>query len=298
MPIAKDSIFNSINDGVIVLDQSHRIIEFNESSKRMFPSLSKFMIGQDFHRVWIFLSGDSFPANLNADSPNHELQYTSVHSKRIYQIRTSALQDGKSSNGLLIIFTDITELKMLQMKLEHQAYYDELTNVFNRRAFFQKCEQDFAVAKKRSSPFTIILIDIDYFKKVNDTYGHHVGDQVLKHVVNVCESHLKEGMLFARYGGEEFVLALKGWTISEGEALANQLRRQVEAQPLITNEGTIFVTLSSGVAETTKEKEESLHQLLNKADQALYKAKRAGRNQVHIWDKGTGTLSRPYAKSR
>lgn len=118
---------------------------------------------------------------------------------------------------------------------------------------------------------------------MNDTYGHDVGDQMLRHVVKVCQTQLEEGILFARYGGEEFVLALNGSTALEGEALANQLRRHVEAQPLITAEGAISVTLSSGVAEATQETEETLHQLLNKADIALYAAKREGRNRVCVY---------------
>ncbi|MGG3691691.1 GGDEF domain-containing protein [Heyndrickxia ginsengihumi] len=193
------------------------------------------------------------------------------------------MQHVNNCKGLLIIFTEITELKRLQIELERQAYYDELTQIFNRRAFFQKCEQQFAAAKEFSLPFTVILIDIDYFKKVNDTYGHDVGDQLLMHVVNVCQRQLEEGMLFARYGGEEFVLALKGSTVLEGEALANQLRQQVETQALVTDEGVISVTLSSGVVEATKGEEETLYQLLNKADKALYSAKREGRNQVHVY---------------
>lgn len=283
MPIAKDAIFNSINDGVMVLDESNRLIEFNQACKSMFPPLTKSMFGMDFEKVWIDLSGDSFPLKLDSAVYTQEIQIGNDHSKRIYQVRTSALQQANNRQGLLIIFTDITELKRLQVKLEHQAYYDELTQIYNRRAFFQKCEQEFEAAKEVSSPFTIILMDIDYFKKVNDTFGHHVGDQLLVHVVKACQSQMKEGMLFARYGGEEFVLALKGCTLAEGEAFANQLRRHIEKEPLITTEGVISITFSSGVAEATKEKNDTLYQLLNKADKALYSAKREGRNQVHVY---------------
>jgi diguanylate cyclase (GGDEF)-like protein/PAS domain S-box-containing protein len=283
MPIAKSTIFNSINDGVIVLDESYRLIEFNKACKSMFPQLNKTMFGMDFEKVWLLLSGEQFPSKLEAAPFTQEIQLDTDHSKRVYQVRTSSLQHENNSKGLLIIFTDITELKMLQMKLEHQAYYDELTKIFNRRAFFEKCEQEFAAAKKYASPFTIILMDIDYFKRVNDTYGHHVGDQLLKHVVKVCQMQLKDSMIFARYGGEEFVLALKGHTVLEGEEVANQLRRTIEANPLITDEEVISVTLSSGVAETSNDTDETLYLLLNKADNALYSAKREGRNRVKIY---------------
>ena len=283
MPIAKDAIFNSINDGVMVLDESNQFIEFNQACKSMFPVLNNSMFGMDFDKVWFDLSGNPFPSELAAAASTQEIQLANGNSKRIYQVRTSALKHENNRKGLLLIFTDITELKRLQVKLEHQAYYDELTQIFNRRAFYQRCVQEFTAAKRVSSPFTMILIDIDHFKSVNDSYGHDVGDQLLKHVVKVCQTQVQEGMTFARYGGEEFVLALKGCTGPEGEAFANQLREAVEQQPLLTTEGIISVTLSCGVAETTKDPEETLYQLLNEADKALYSAKRAGRNQVHFY---------------
>lgn len=102
------------------------------------------------------------------------------------------------------------------------------------------------------------------------------------HVVMACQTQINDGILFARYGGEEFVLALKG-TLMEAEKLANQLRRHIETQPLLATEGEISVTLSSGVAEASKKTEETLYELLHKADEALYSAKRNGRNQVHAY---------------
>ncbi|WP_369814409.1 GGDEF domain-containing protein [Lysinibacillus sp. ZYM-1] len=200
---------------------------------------------------------------------------------RTYQVRISALQHVNHGSGLLLIFTDITEVKKLQRMLEKQAFYDELTQVYNRRAFFQQCSQAYVEAKGASIPFTVVLIDIDYFKNVNDTYGHAVGDQLLIHVVKVCHGELKKGELFARYGGEEFVLALKGYTLSEGEALADQLCQSVELQPLVTTQGPITATISCGVAEGTNV-EDTLYQLLNKTDKELYSAKHAGRNRVHV----------------
>jgi len=283
MPIAKDAIFQSIKDGVIVLDETYRIIEFNYASKRMFPQLDKTMYGMDFDLVWLSLSGHTFPINLENDMVNQEITLMNgEQSERIYQVRTSHLQQ-KNFKGHLIIFTDITDLKNLQLKLEHQAYYDELTNVFNRRAFFQQCEHDFTIAKEKGRPFTVILMDIDHFKKVNDTYGHNIGDQVLVHVATVFQTYLDEEVLFARYGGEEFVIALNGQTIAQGEALAKQLGQYLNEQPFNNAEVNINVTVSFGVAERTKDEDETLYQLLNKADNALYSSKGAGRNRVTVY---------------
>ena len=284
MPIAKDTIFNSINDCALVLDKSHRLIEYNQACRAILPLTDKSMLGMNFAEIWTEQTGEALPFALGADVGGiQEFKLASNDSERIYQVRITSLEQAKNSKGLLLVFTDMTEIKRLQEKLEQQAYYDELTQIYNRRAFLQQCEQDFMAAKETSLHFTILLMDIDHFKRVNDTYGHHFGDQLLVHVVKVCQTQLQEGHFFARYGGEEFVIALNGYKESEGEALANRLCKAMEMAPLITPEGNISVTLSIGVAEVKDWTEETLHQLLHKADTALYTAKEEGRNRVEVF---------------
>ena len=282
MPVAKGAIFNSINDGIMAVDESFRLIECNRACKAMFPGMDQSVIGKNFRVVWHQLTGELFPADLEAISFAGKNEITAGKLNRTYQIRVSRLENANYQKGHLIILTDITEMKSLQQQLEHQAYHDDLTDVFNRRAFFLKCGAEFTAAKDMDAPFTVILIDIDHFKLVNDTYGHHTGDLLLKHVADVCKLDLGKGRLFARYGGEEFVVSLMG-SIEEGAEAAESLRREVEAKPLRTGSDTIAVTLSCGVACLADQPEETLYQLLNKADKALYAAKREGRNCVRIY---------------
>jgi diguanylate cyclase (GGDEF)-like protein/PAS domain S-box-containing protein len=291
MPIAKDTIFNNINDGVLVLDESKQLIEYNNAIQNMFPQLNKTMLGSNFLSMWKSLTNKRFPYVFEQLPITNELSIGESENKKIYQIRVSPLRYKKNSKGYLIIFTDITELKELQLQLEHQAYYDELTQIYNRRAFFQQCEEYYAIATKDSSPFTVILIDIDHFKKVNDTYGHHVGDEVLIHVVNACKIQLPNDALFARYGGEEFVIALKGYNQSYCLALATDICTYVESQYCVTEEWMLNVTISIGVAEASHETAETLQQLLNKADKALYTAKKAGRNRAGVYEDPNISLS-------
>jgi len=284
MPIAKDTIYNSINDGAIVLDESYRLIEFNQASIAMLPNLNKSMFGKNFVMFWKEQTGESLPFQLTADIADvQEIKLCSEDAERVYQVRITSLEQARNSKGLLLVFTDITEIKRLQKKLEQQAYYDELTKIYNRRAFLQQSEQDFEAAKETGMPFTVLLMDIDHFKQVNDTYGHHIGDQLLVHVVTACQTKLLEEHFFARYGGEEFVIALKGYNEAAGEILANQLRRAVEKTPLMTEAGNLSATLSIGVAEVKDSTEETLYQLLHKADTALYAAKEEGRNRVKVY---------------
>lgn len=280
IPIAKDTIFNSISDGVIVLDASNRLIECNQACKNMLPKLDNALFGQHVDQVWLAISGKKFPFNLESDASPQEL----ILAGRFYEVRLSQLQiSSKYRAGTLVILVDITELKQLQLKLEYLAYYDDLTRIYNRRAFFKYCEEWFVKYKQQSKPFSIILFDIDYFKKVNDHYGHHVGDQLIQHVVQVCQRSMNEEVLFARYGGEEFVLALPMRTAEDAEILATLVRENLERSPLIIDDVTIYVTSSFGIAQASGQPEETLLHLLRKADEALYSVKRNGRNQVGIY---------------
>ncbi|KIL42788.1 diguanylate cyclase [Jeotgalibacillus alimentarius] len=295
MPIAKTTIFNSINDGVIVLDSSRRLIEYNQTTEQMFPQLTKAMFGHEFNIVWKQLAGEPFPFQAAETAAQQELQLSGADGHSFtYQVRSTPLHHGLHHKGQLLIFTDITEVKVLQLKLEHLAYYDELTQIYNRRAFFEHCKQHYTEAVERSLPMTVILMDIDHFKKVNDTYGHAVGDMVLKHMADQCKGKLGGDQLFGRYGGEEFVLALKNQDLNEGMKLAESLRQHIENHPFQTEETLLSITLSLGVATATHLSDESLFQLLNQADKALYEAKRTGRNKViayHEEDRIFGTKS-------
>lgn len=285
MPIAKNIIFNSINDGVMVLDESVQLIEFNQVCAEYFPQLTNKMIGMNFNKAWQQLTGSFFPLELKLTENHQEVQLSIDETQQVYQIRISPLMNMKNRKGLILIFTDITELKELQTKLEYQANFDGLTQIYNRRAFMENCEQNFITAQNEWIPFTVILMDIDHFKQVNDTYGHHIGDQLLKHTVNVFKNQLTKEQVFARYGGEEFALSLSGYTALEAELLGNRLRESLTKQILQTSEGAIPVTFSMGVAEAILDMPETVDQLLNKADKALYLAKQSGRNQVKVYAK-------------
>nr|WP_244244731.1 diguanylate cyclase [Marinilactibacillus kalidii] len=278
MPVAKDVIFNSIDDAVMVLDGSFRLVEINQASKLHFPQLNHAMFGLAISDVWQDLFNATFDMEIGLLEIN-----VSVDNDRIYQVRLSTLDPMRNMEGYLLIFTDITEVKKLQHLLERQAYYDELTHIYNRRAFLQQCEVDYTQSHMEETPFAVMIMDVDYFKKVNDVYGHLIGDRLLAHVVTICQNNLLKGELFARYGGEEFVFSIKNCHQLEAELLANRIRLAVEKTPLITSEGEITVTLSIGIAGSLKQGTDTISDLLNKADKALYQAKETGRNKVKVF---------------
>src|SRR5690606_6799154 len=123
MPIAKDTIYNSLTDGAIVLDASYRLIEFNQASKAMLPNLNKSMFGQNFVKFWNEQTGEELPFKLTTElSDVQEVKLCSEHADRVYQVRITSLEQARNSKGLLLVFTDITEIKRLQEKLEQQVY--------------------------------------------------------------------------------------------------------------------------------------------------------------------------------
>ncbi|SJN27906.1 FOG: GGDEF domain [Marinilactibacillus psychrotolerans 42ea] len=165
MPVAKDVIFNSIDDAVLVLDESFRLVEINRACKVQFPSFNHSLLGMNIEKVWSELFNIPFTVKIGVTEVSLKL-----NEEKVYQVRLSMLDPLRNINGYLIIFTDITEIKRLQTLLERQAYYDELTQIYNRRAFLQRCETELARSQKKGTSFIIMIMDVDHFKKVNDIY--------------------------------------------------------------------------------------------------------------------------------
>ena len=166
-------------------------------------------------------------------------------------------------------------------QVEDLAVKDPLTNVLNRRAFKGILEREFRRASRYNTPITLMVLDLDYFKKVNDTYGHLVGDTVLREVAEICQSSLRDIDVLVRYGGEEFVILLPGTNLQDGMVVANRIKNRMEKNCFDAAVNAISVTVSIGIAHypalpiiRTPET------LFLQADQALYAAKRAGRNCI------------------
>lgn len=165
------------------------------------------------------------------------------------------------------------ELKLL-------AITDSLTGIYTRRHFFALAEQSFSEARRLNHPFSIVIFDVDHFKTVNDRFGHAVGDQVLKQTVQIMKSHIRQMDILGRYGGEEFVIALPNAEIEESLQITKRIAATLrEAQ--FEYDGQYFgITVSGGIAECNNAPNESLEDVLLKADKALYNAKGKGRDLV------------------
>jgi diguanylate cyclase (GGDEF)-like protein len=168
----------------------------------------------------------------------------------------------------------------MYQSMEERATTDGLTGLTNHRAFQERLAQLHALAERTNHKYAIILTDIDHFKSINDTYGHPIGDQVLKRVATVFAGRARKVDIVARYGGEEFVIVLPD-TDGDGAVLfANRLREEVADLALTSEHGNFKITISMGVAEFPADGRERLA-LIERADQALYYCKEHGRNRVH-----------------
>jgi len=174
-----------------------------------------------------------------------------------------------------------SQIKKLSEELEKsrkEATTDFLTQVANRASFDRAISDMVQDFYSRNYPFALLMIDIDNFKKINDTYGHQAGDYVLKELAKLLKSQLRARDIIARYGGEEFAILLPGTTFSQAVRIAERLRKSVEKHLFKYNDVQIPVTVSIGLAVMREGLDET--SLIEKADQALYLAKRSGKNQV------------------
>lgn len=165
-------------------------------------------------------------------------------------------------------------------KVLQYATLDALTNLNNRRQFEVRLKQEIATTKRQSNPLCAMMIDIDFFKKVNDTYGHASGDAVLRKVAAIIKEKLRESDIPSRYGGEEFAILLPFTHIEEAKIVGERLRKAVEVTPIPIDNQSINVTISMGLAEFKQE--ENGEELFARADKALYEAKETGRNRIIV----------------
>jgi two-component system, cell cycle response regulator len=167
-----------------------------------------------------------------------------------------------------------------QRELLESALCDPLTQVYNRRFFLDRLESEFRFALRHRSHLSVVMIDVDHFKRINDTYGHVIGDAMLVEVANAVKPAVRAEDVFARYGGEEFVLLCRASDADQTEIVAERVRQRVAEQQLQSARGVVSVTISLGIATFPELAVENPIDLLTAADAALYAAKNAGRNRV------------------
>ncbi|MEN2398024.1 GGDEF domain-containing protein [Pseudomonas halotolerans] len=177
------------------------------------------------------------------------------------------------------IAEDITEKKLLESELQRLATTDVLTQSSNRRHFFECAHREFEQARLHGTPMAFLLLDIDDFKVINDTYGHQEGDNVLQKIAESGRSVLRRGDLFGRIGGEEFAAVFPGCAPDMALQVAERLQREIQRLAFRSGEKNFGITVSQGLTSLTAE-DQSLDTLFSRADAAMYEAKRQGKNRI------------------
>jgi diguanylate cyclase (GGDEF)-like protein len=173
-----------------------------------------------------------------------------------------------------------TDLQEKQRELERLTRLDGLTGLFNRNTFVELTKNELDRAQRQGTATAILLMDLDHFKRVNDTWGHPAGDAVLKHAAMIASTTVRSTDLVGRLGGEEFIVLLPGTSVEAARKLAEKIRLRLEGQAATWNDTRIAITVSIGIAGTTASEKQSFEVLYHDADKALYVAKQRGRNRI------------------
>lgn len=224
-----------------------------------------------------------------------EVQMKNPKTERLMWFDLSArIIDLDGELALYATFKDMTEKKQKEEELFTQASTDPLTGLFNRRQFELMANTQLTLAHRYQTPHCILMLDIDHFKRVNDTYGHDAGDEVLKYIALVLKTSLRESDILARYGGEEFILFLPHTSPTEGWHVAERLRSSVEQSNITYNNQTLHVTISLGLSSTQNI---GLHEQIKEADTALYVSKKTGRNKTTLFTQKLEGMTKPSVKN-
>ncbi|HVM72080.1 MAG TPA: diguanylate cyclase [Anaerolineales bacterium] len=178
---------------------------------------------------------------------------------------------------------EIERRKEAESALKELATLDTLTGVSNRRKFFTQAEKKVQSALKKQQPLSMVLLDVDHFKRINDNYGHAVGDQALTAIARIIRANLRRGEMVGRLGGDEFAILLPGSDGLQGQQVARRLQERIASQPFQLDHATFPLTASLGIAELDLAHADTLSLLLERADQAMYSAKRLGRNRTAMY---------------
>jgi diguanylate cyclase (GGDEF)-like protein len=201
-----------------------------------------------------------------------------------FEGRTWNLKVFKPTSGFVsIVFEDVTEEVETREQLEYLATYDELTGIPNREQLITSLGEEFQRSQRYDNPLSFLILDLDNFKEINDTYGHMSGDLILDEFGDLLTERTRSSDTCGRYGGEEFGIVLTETSEEQGTEFAERLRESIESMDFELESGEIVnITVSIGLSEV-KEDDEELEDVLTRADESLYQAKNAGRNRVVQW---------------
>ena len=275
-PLAKDVVIGTMQVGVIVLDKHGFITDINPEAEKITNISAAQNIGALAKQVF-----PSYASFFNSDADEKtEIILEQDGEKNYYAARISPVLGKKNLLfGRVITLNNVSERVRLYQKVKEASLTDSLTGVLNRRAFIEKGESEINRTIRHERNLSVIMMDVDNFKTINDKYGHRIGDNALCTIAQLCHQQMRSTDEMARYGGDEFAILLPETNAKDAFILAKRICRDVAEVNFSTEMGERYsLSISVGVAEFIDR--ETLGALLHRADKALYEAKNAGKNQA------------------
>lgn len=280
-PLARDVTFEQMNDAVLVVNDKHLIIDANRRAEQLFSDPVE-LVGSDFGAM---LHADVLDGMEGMENGRSE-EAIAIRGK-LYDVTYNRVE-GRQGHGscTVVLFHDVTERENLHRKIEELGRRDPLTGVYNRRELIAHIEKFYEHAFLEHLPLSIIMLDIDEFKDINDTYGHETGDRALEIFAKILYRSIQPNDIVGRYGGDEFVIVSMGSEPDQAALLAETIREQVSLRIIPTSQGSFSLKVSLGVKtfffDDSTRMTDPATGLLSEVDKVLYRAKGEGKDRVVI----------------
>jgi len=269
------SAMQHIKEGFILLDTNNNYLASNPAAEKIFPGVTKLAKGESIYNA------EEWPKDIKIFEGDIDFSTTDENIKH-FKIRISPVFDKDNYLiAMIVLILDITENVNFMKELEKAAYTDALTGLYNRKHFTELAIAEIQRAARLDQLLFTAMLDFDYFKKVNDTYGHLAGDIVLKTTAEVIRKSIRSYDLLCRYGGEEFVLLFSVRNEKEASVVTERIRKGIEQCVIGYEKYELKITCSIGLAKFLDD--DTMETSIKKADEALYAAKKAGRNRVIVY---------------
>jgi diguanylate cyclase (GGDEF)-like protein len=285
MPPFLAMVLDSIQEAFVLVDSNMNYLMSNPAARKIFGGLTSIRKGSSVTKV------ANWPEVLNspqAVTSGNSVSFSLIDADGKTSHYSASRNQVTGNIGWIILIQDVTDNVILMKQLEEEAHADSLTGLFNRRFFMIVANQYYEQALRSKQPYCIMVLDLDLFKNINDSYGHLAGDELLKESAHCIKSNIRPYDLLARYGGEEFILLAPATDVQESFKLAERIRQNIETMVCRhNNHETLKVTCSIGLYAHAEG--DTLSDMLEKADIAMYAAKKHGRNRVEIFSSGDWT---------